>query len=328
MLRIATFMTGDDYSLLKSDTPASRRKVIGLAIAMTVPVIVWLISGYLLASRVLGHGILSSIITGIICSIIIFLLEKMIIMSKGGGILSFFRILIGLILAMLGSLSLDEVVFHDDISRSVSKLKVLHGISAADSARIEFERMNGFQDLRTKIQDAKEKYETAEADVINEANGTYGTGKIGVGRITALKERKASDRRIYLESNYRDLARLDSAKAIYIENARQHALNTFSENGLLTRIKALADLVKSDSWMLFTYTLFTLLMLLIEFLVVIFKSSWGQTNYERRLEMIEKIGAKRMALLMKDESPVYDPNYSDKVLQSAKQFIHKTISFT
>lgn len=328
MLRIATFMTGDNYCLLKKDTPGSRRKVIGLAIAMTVPVLAWLISGFLLASKVLGLGLLSAIITGITCSTIIFLLEKMIVMSKGGGLLSFFRILMGLILAMLGSLSLDEVVFHDDISLSVARMKVLQAVNASDSARIEFERLNGYQDIRARIQESKARYENAESDVLNEANGTYGTGKVGVGKITALKERKAIDRRIDLENTYAELVKLDSAKAIYIENARQLALNTFSENGLLTRIKALADLVKSDGWMMFTYILFTLLMLLIEFLVVIFKSNWGITNYERRLEMMEKIGQKRMEILMRDASPIYDPNFSNRVLNDANQFIIKPIKLT
>jgi hypothetical protein len=325
MLRFATFMTGDDFCLLKQDTPASRRKVIGLAIAMSVPVLVWLISGYLLASKVLRLGIFSSIITGLTCCTIIFLLEKMIVMSKGGGFLSFFRILIGLILAMLGSLSLDEVVFHDDISRSVARLKVLQGITASDSARLEYERINGYQEIQAKIQEAKARYESAEADVINEANGTYGTGKRGVGRITALKDRKATNRKNDLENNYLALAKLDSLKVIYIENARQQALNSFSENGLLTRIKALADLVKTDGWMLFTYILFTLLMLFVEFLVVIFKSNWEKTNYERRMEIIERIGEKRLEILMMDRSPVYDPNFSNKVLKGANQFIHKPI---
>jgi hypothetical protein len=321
-------MTGDDYALVKKETPASRRKVIGLALAMSIPVFVWFISGYMLSAKVLGLGTLKSLLTAVCCSLVVFLMEKLIVMSKGGKALNFLRIFIGFILATLGSLSIDEVVFHDDISRSVERMKVMHAVGVTDSAKADFERLHGYHELRQRIQESQERYETAESDVINEANGTYGTGKKGVGRITELKDRKAADRKQDLGKLYAALAALDSSKAAYVETERQKALATFSENGLLTRIKALTDLVKSDFWMMFTYAAFTLLMLFIEFLVVIFKSTWPTTNYERRMEMIERIGERRMGLLMTDGSPVYDPTTPVNHTREVRRFLNTPVSLT
>jgi hypothetical protein len=54
------------------------------------------------------------------------------------------------------------------------------------------------------------------------------------------------------------------------------------------------DLVKTDGYMMGFYILVTAILFTLEFLVVVFKVTMGKTNYERRLELIEEIGQKRM----------------------------------
>jgi len=326
MLYVATLMTGDNYAMLQKETPASRRKVVGLAIAMMIPVIVWFLSTLLLSLHVLKLNRWPAILAAVCCMTLIFLMEKLIVMSKGGRWMALFRILIGFILATLGSLTLDEVLFDGDISRSVKRLRGMDGIAASDSARTEFERLNGYADLDTRIQAARSAYERAEESVIQEANGTYGTGKRGVGKITQLKDRKAQQRQRDLDVLLAQKAVLDSAKSRYVDTARAHALASFTEHGLLIRIKALSELVKSDSWMMITYLLFTGLMLLVEFMVVIFKMSWPMTNYERRIDMIERIGERRMALLMSEGSPVYDPTRTGQEVKEARRFLDRGVS--
>jgi hypothetical protein len=319
-------MTGDNYTMLQKETPASRRKVVGLAVAMLIPVTVWFLSTLMLSLHVLKMNLWPAILVALCCMTLIFLMEKLIVMSKGGSWMAVFRILIGFILASLGSLTLDEVLFDGDISRSVKRLRVMDGIAASDSARTEFERMNGYAELDSRIHAAQSAYEAAEASVIQEANGTYGTGKRGVGKITALKDRKAQQRQRDLDALMAQKAVLDSAKSRYVETARQHAEASFTEHGLLIRIKALADLVKSDAWMMITYLLFTGLMLLVEFMVVIFKMSWPMTNYERRIDMIERIGERRMAMLMSEGSPVYDPTRTGQEVKETRRFLDRGVS--
>ena len=101
---------------------------------------------------------------------------------------------------------------------------------------------------------------------------------------------------------------------------------TFRENALLTRIKALFTIVVKDSYMLVTYILFTLLMFFFEFLVVILKLTWQKTNYERKIEMIEEIGQKRMEFLMRKDSPINDPGYFLPQLEESRKVLNKNIS--
>lgn len=325
-LRIACTLTGDDYDMLKGDTPASRRKVVAMSIAMLIPVTVWFLSGYLLASQVLQKGTAVSLATGGCCALLVFLMEKLVVMSKGGWGMRIFRVLIGFIVAMLGSLALDEVVFREDIDTAVARLKTTHGLEAARSAALDYEALNGYADLERRISEAERQYEAAEDRVIREADGTYGTGKRGAGKITALKDGKARMRRAELDRLLAERNRLDAGKKAFADTARAQAEASFSEHALLVRIKALAQLVESDPWMMLAYVLFTLLLFCIEFIVIILKASWGMTNYERRVEMMDKVGERRMRAMMGDGSPIYDPAYSGRELGEGRRRSAKGVS--
>src|SRR5258705_13352871 len=119
MLKTACFFSGDNYNLVAADTPASKKKVVAMALAMMVPTLIWVFNGFMLSHQVLQANLGWSILTGVICGMIIFMIEKLIIMANGNGSLTFFRICIGLIVALLGSVAVDEVVFEDDIDISV-----------------------------------------------------------------------------------------------------------------------------------------------------------------------------------------------------------------
>jgi hypothetical protein len=326
MFRIATFMTGDDYEMLMADTPASRRKVVALSLAMMIPVSIWFVSGYLLASRVLKADTPSALMTAIGCATIVFLMEKLIVMSKGGKGLKIFRVLIGFVLAMLGSLAIEEVVFEKDINAMVMQLKGQQALEAANAAKADYEKLNGTAGYDDRIRMAETRYEEAEAAVIAEANGTYGTGRRGVGPITDLKERKARARRQELDLLYAQKQQWENERSVFADSARANALTIFESDGLLIRIKALARLVKSDTMMFISYLLFTLLMFSIEFLVVIFKSGWGTTNYERRVAMIDEVGERRMLFLMGEGNMLQDPAQWGQEFNPARRLARRTTS--
>ena len=116
MLKTASFLTGDNYKMLATDTPASKKKVVAMAIAMLVPVLIWIFNGFMLSFQVLQSGWGWAIVTAIACGTIVFFIEKLIIMANGNNWLTLFRVCIGLIVALLGSIAIDEVIFKDDIN--------------------------------------------------------------------------------------------------------------------------------------------------------------------------------------------------------------------
>ncbi len=323
MLKTACTLTGDNYQLVASDTPASKKKITAMALAMMVPILIWVFNGFMLSWQVLETGLGWAVLTGIVCGIIVFFVEKLIVMANGNSWLTFFRVCIGVIVAALGSIAIDEVVFKKDIDTSVVKLKGKAIQQTRDEAATAFESEFGYAQLNATIASANSAYESAEKAVIDEANGTYGTGRRGVGKITALKDKKASERKAELDKLLAEKAKLDEKKQAIIVEAGNTRSTTYNENALLIRIKALFKLVKEDSYMLTTYLLFTLLLFFFEFLVVVLKLTWKKTNYEKKLEMIEEIGYRRMEFLKQKNSPLTDPgNYMPR-FEMARQALKK-----
>lgn len=326
MLKTACFFTGDNYQLVAADTPASKKKIIAMALAMMVPVLIWVFNGFMLSFQVLNAGWAWALLTGLVCGTIVFFIEKLIVMANGNGWLTFFRVAIGLIVAILGSIAIDEVIFRNDIDISMVAIKANTIAEAKDQAAWDFMKLNDYDKLNTGIKEAEDKYEKADQMVIDEANGSYGTGKRGAGKITQLKDRKAGQRKAELDKLNGQLAALNILRDKEATAAAEKAEASFNDHALLTRIKALFRLISSDRFMKGIYILFTLLLFFFEFLVVILKLTWKKTNYELKLEMVEQLGRNRMEFLQRKESPLNDPgNYLPK-LQLARNALSKNSS--
>ena len=73
--------------------------------------------------------------------------------------------------------------------------------------------------------------------------------------------------------------------------------------------------------MAFIYFLFTAFLFAMEFLVVFLKSAWPKTNYERRLELIEEIGQKRMERVSKNDHLHFEPGKIYPSYKNASEMI-------
>ncbi|RZK13240.1 MAG: DUF4407 domain-containing protein [Flavobacterium sp.] len=324
MLKKACFLTGDNHLLVAADTPASKKKIIAFALAMMIPVMIWVFSGFMLSLNVLQAGLFWAIITGLVCGTIVFLIEKLIVMANGNRWLNLFRILIGFVVAALGSIAIDEVVFEKDIDISVAKLKKEFVAKAKTDAVADFNKINNLGALEAEITEAETKYDVAEKNAMQEADGSNGTGQAGVGAIARKKEEMSARRKTDLNAL---LVKRDSfAKAMTSTalSAEKEGKISFNEHALLIRIQALFELVAGNGYMLITYLLFTALLLFFEFLVVILKFTWKKTNYEAKLEMIEEIGRNRMAFLNQQSSPLNDPGNYMPQYEGARNAISKT----
>jgi hypothetical protein len=328
MLKIACFITGDNYTMVANDTPASKKKIIAMAIAIALPVTIWLANGFILSRQVLKAGITSVIITSLICGTVIFVIEKLIIMAKGNGWLTLVRISIGLIVAILGSIALDEVIFKSEIDTGMPFLKQEYTTRIEDQTTTQFNKQHNYEGLENDIQQAQAKYDTALESAIKEADGTAGTKAKGVGRIATFKNKKADERKTELENLLKQKQALDGMRDSVLNIAQSNANASFDEHGLLVRVKALFNLVFSDNYMLIIYLLLTALMFFFEFIVVILKLTWKKTNYERKVELIEEIGQRRLEYLKQRNAQFADPGFSFEPSSSKKLLTRRNKLFT
>ncbi len=295
MLRFACFITGDDYQMLKSDTPSSKKKVVTLVSILFLPVTMWFINILLLVSGVMRGSQITAIIAALFASWLIFMVERSIIMSNGSRVVMVFRILLGLFIAILGSLALDEVVFKRDIDKQMSRNKELMISQAKDEVAASF--ANDLVKQGDLVNEKQKTWNKSLENVSNEADGSGGSGMRGVHEITRLKMDLAGQTEQDYHTAKDDLDKLSNR----LEKSKSEAVamvnSSFDENALLERIKAMFDLVVSNGWMLFVYSLVTLLLFSLEFIVVILKICLPKSNYEFKLEIIEEIGKKRLMRL-------------------------------
>lgn len=326
MLQKACLLTGENYELLAHETPASKKKVVAMAIAMLIPTLIWGLNGFLLSYQVLRSSFLMAVFTGLALGGIIFIIEKLIIMANGNSGLTLFRICIGAIIALLGSLIIDEVVFNEDIDQQVEKIKGRFISQERSTAAIDYKSQVGYDSLLNGIAAAQLKFDKAEATAVSEADGTTGSENSGIGDITKFKDEKAAGRKSDLESLLLIKKGHDQSLTNVIDAAAKQAEKNFNGHALMIRVKALFEIVASDGYMLVSYILFSLLMFFFEFLVVILKHAWKKTNYERRVEMIEQIGINRINFLMGNSSPLKDPGNYLPQLNNARNDASKDYS--
>jgi hypothetical protein len=323
MLKISCFLTGEDYHILKSSTPMSRKKVHSLATVLLLPVIMWFATGYMLVNMVLDLAASTSLVVASVIAVVIFLIERNIIMASGKGVMAM-RVLMGFITALLGSIALDEVIFEHDIDQQmlINKSEMISKrLIMADSLHSHAIR------AQSLIVDEKlAAWYQALDEARKEADGTGGSGRIGVSGITRMKQEIAAQ----LEASYRQsdeelkmmTSRLDSEKALIAAGIE----DSFNNHALLLRIKALFDLVITDEFMLAIYLLLTVFLFFIEFAVVLMKASWKKTCYEHKLEAIEIIGRKNINKIVGYSEKNFDAGIADPRFSKTKKTLHRNMT--
>jgi len=319
MTKFSCFITGDDYEMVKGESVSSKKKINTLAMAVFVPVIMWFCATLILLLHVLESSLLSSFVAALLISLLVFIIEKSIVMSNGNKILFLFRFVLGLFVALLGSLAIDEVVFKNDIDNQVMEIR--NDMISNEKHRIS--KVNEGELFYLENQKAAKyaAWQYALKDAKQEADGTGGSGQRGVSEITRLKEKQAN----LLKSDYEKAElKLNEVRSGIEEAKKVSTLKLskgFNENSLLLRIKAMFMLVKSNMIMLFVYILFTGFLFSLEFLVVILKSTLGKTAYERKLEAIEAIAMNKIKNMENFERDHFHPEDMHEKVKSAKNYL-------
>jgi hypothetical protein len=320
MLKISCAITGDDYSMVNKDTPKSKKKIISMASTIFIPAFMWVANAFLLMYFVMDAGIPASIFTAIFFGVLIFLVERNIIMTKGAFPM-IFRVLLGFVIAIIGAISMDEVIFKHDIDQQMMENK----FTSIEIQKQKVDKTYEAEILRVQnIIDSKYKLWTEGLEIARkEADGTGGSGKKGVHAITKLKLQEAKEKEKDYNRSQKNLDDLKNEIKQEKENISKRINNNFEDSALMNRIKAMFDLIAKDPWMLRAYILFSAFLFFLEFIVVITKASWPTTNYERKIDMIEKIGERRMLQFSQDDMKNFDsgkiyPLYKNSKIKLAK----------
>lgn len=286
MTKFYSILIGENPDYTANFQPSSKRKIALYANCLLIPVILWFINIYLLVLEVLEGGYILAFIAAIVAALIIFLIERAILMSNGNGMIVRFRMVLGFLMALLGSISLDEVVFKADIDNQMVLYKQETIDNASKNIEREYKTELGLQ--AALVNQKANDWNQALRDAKSEADGTGGSKQRMVGKIAMLKINMANEQAAEYQKENSKLETLRNAADKAKNEAKLKAEADFKTSALLMRIKALFDLVFKDWLMAIIYAAFTIFLFCLEFLVVIIKTS-SKKSIDEELELAREV---------------------------------------
>lgn len=149
--------------------------------------------------------------------------------------------------------------------------------------------------IRSELSSKYDAVSKARGNFLAETDGSGGTGKIGIKDIAIAKRNEYQK----LDAEYQallkeDQPRLDSADAALKMigakiKAEEANFTLYLNNGFLTRVEALSNLLKNNDALLFRYYLVVFILMLIELMPVIAKTILPSGSYDEKVMLREEM---------------------------------------
>lgn len=289
--RFQCLLVGYNYDIVQESSEITAKLVKKYAGAIMIVVIFWATIGVVFATRYLLFGLFGAILCGLLMALIVIQIERQIILTFVKGfwkkiIVFLARGFIAVVMAFLGAVILDQIIFKEDIE----KRKI---------GRVQ-EEVNRLMPLRTE--DLNRQIESLEKDIekkeqeLAKMTAKSPKGALVTATETTVKTRRGAVRTqkssptvnplvIQIEGQIKELRDRKSEK----ENEKLLLRQSLEEEikakiGFIDELETLKDLIFS-SWSAFIVWLaFFLLFFFVELLVLIFKMLEDNDDYRETIE--------------------------------------------
>ena len=149
--------------------------------------------------------------------------------------------------------------------------------------------------IKTELENKYADVSKARENFLAETDGSGGTGKIGIKDIALAKRNEYQK----LDGEYQALlkteqVKLDAAEKELTEmegkiKAEETAFTQYLNNGFLTRVEALSNLLKNNTALQYRYYLIVFLLMLIELMPVIAKTLLPSGSYDEKVMLREEM---------------------------------------
>jgi cell division protein FtsB len=269
ILKASCFITGDEFAQVSKESLKSQDKVTTYGLIILMVMILWFLNGFLLSHVILNYSIPISLVVSFLSMMIVYVVETSIIkMSKINLLTKIVRFSLAFLIAAIGSISVDEVIFKSDISVQLLKDNQNEVLNSPIT-----------NDINKQLNELKSKSVIIESNIQDMNSQMIAESKTGYGLKTKLIERQLIDLKNQRDLNNTNIATLNQN----ISNSNSNLLKG-TENGIIKNVMALIHYNNENlaGWVLWSF--FFLLFLIIEALCIIIKSSNNLTSYEVKKE--------------------------------------------
>lgn len=247
--------------------PSTVKRIKAFALAIHIPVLMWAVTGYVIASQIFQLNAVQSGVVAFFCAGLIYLVERLVLATPKAWYVNLARVLIGFVIAVLGASTVDLVIFDREVTQQLLQ-------TGEERLRAEHDQLADAQTQR--IAQKKADWEKAQEAANCEANGTCGSKLRSVGPVYRELARQANLLRTDYTDAQNQLTQLAAQKAQAIEQFRA-APEVLEKAGLLARVEALHEYTRSNMAAFVAWLMFFALVLFFELMVVLSKLVFGET---------------------------------------------------
>jgi hypothetical protein len=295
-IKIGCFLTGYNYQIIKNSSEASAKAVKKYLSAILIVATLWGFIGYAFTQRYLHGGPYMCIIAAIIMVIMVIQIERQITLTVGRNTWALsFRVLIGVVMAIIGSVILDQVIFKDDVEKQKIENQqiAVNKIMPVKTQELKLQ----IQQLDTLIQ-AKENEKAVLIDELGKNpnilsySSTIQSQKDSTGRVTHKNKTELFqpvrnpkwDLVPQLESQLKLMRQEKAKKENNILNIQQLLETEIkSKVGFLDELTVLFSILFSSGIALFVWILLFCFFLAIELFVLVNKLGDTKNDYDQTI---------------------------------------------
>lgn len=299
-LKLGCYITGYNYTIIKNSSEASAKMVKKYLSAIIIVGILWGFIGFTFAQRYLHTGTFASCIVSLVMIIIVIQIERQIILSVGrNSLVPLFRTLIGVVMAVIGSVIIDQIIFRDDVEKlRISNLQTEVNnilpvktkeldlqITQLDSAILakEAERTSLIDEITRKPFIKSASSETRHFQM--QRNTNTGTMKDTLVKRTDLALNDVVNPKAALLPDIEEQISLLRSQLNEKENNKINIREELEKElgmktGFLDELKILFSILLSSWIAMIVWSMFFLFLLSIEVLVLVNKFGEEKTDYE------------------------------------------------
>lgn len=338
-LRFGCFLSGYNYQLLSESSEASKKYIKKITSALIIIITIWSMVGYLFAIRYAGASEFVAILASILAGIIIIQIERQIIL--GGKIKAqtiVFRLLLGLIVAIIGALILDQIFFKNDIANKKEDLL---------EKRIEERVTNVKRNAEKNIDDAQINIDSLTKIIIENENiarkegykiqtsNTQTTQEVTAQnslntsltptKITTASKTYSTHPKLLENNGIRNkISTYESTQnterdSLFVRIERAKVLARSEPPGFLNELTIIVELATQSGIALFAYVIFLLFFIFIELFIVLAKLNDGDNDYHRLILYQERIREERLKVLEEKRTAALG---EDEKIDSSSIFIN------
>lgn len=290
-------VVGEKFEKAQKFHPSTHKRLTAFALAIHIPVFLWAITGFVISNNIFSLKLTISLLVSFFCAVAIYLIERIVLATPKNWFVNVLRIVIGLVIAILGASTVDLVIFDREITEQLQ-------VIAEEKIQQDFSKST--KTLVETMERKKTDWQLAQKAANCEANGTCGSHMRSVGPVYRELAKQAEIlRKDFLHEQMKYEA-ITEKKNFLLEEARRTKQIT-NQAGLLSRIEALHQYTSNNTAGFIAWSLFLLLVLFFELMVVIAKLVFGET-VDDELDRIRESISQEKARAYKDAitSPVYN----------------------